>query len=552
MPGDGPAAAAAPGAPGVAASRAGILPRVQADPLHPVPPGGVAALGERLRAGGRRVVLCHGCFDGLHAGHAGYLEAAAARGDVLVASVTSDDAVEKADGTRPHLPEERRAAELAALPCVDHVVVCAAETGLPVIERLRPDLYAKGREYAGSWDPRLLAERAAVEAAGGRVLFVSGPVVMSSTAILAADADAGGGDRERLRAAARRWGLTRARVSRLLGGFAGLRVVVVGDALEDRYLLPGAAGSAARTLRFPGGAAAAACHAAALGASATLVSPAGADPASHALDARLRAAGVEPVLLPLRPDLPVKERVFVRGREVRKATRGGAAGPDPARERRLREAAAGAVGGGVDAVVLADFGFGCLRAAALSPLLETLRPACRVLSGDVSGPRETLTAMRGADLLCPTGVELRAACGAPDAPLPDLAAGLTRRLGVHHLLATLDARGAVLFHPRDPRPGHWFEHRSRADHLPSLAGRVVDPVGAGDALLAAATLTLAAGGTGLEAAYVGSLAAAVAVGRLGNAAVCVEALRAAVDARPELRPAAAQASGAAAAVASAG
>ncbi len=142
------------------------------------------------------------------------------------------------------------------------------------------------------------------------------------------------------------------------------------------------------------------------------------------------------------------------------------------------------------------------------------------------------------DLLTPNERELRAACAAPDLSLPSVASELMETLAVPHLLATLDARGAVLFHPRDPAPGRWFDHRLRSDHVPSLSALAVDPVGGGDALLAVATLTLAAGGTGPQAAYLGSLAAALAVDRLGNAPVDAARLLASIAARPELRPAA--------------
>ncbi|BAM04690.1 PfkB family carbohydrate kinase [Phycisphaera mikurensis] len=519
---------------------------MSAPPPKPIDGAGLQAVGERARAAGRKVVLCHGCFDVLHPGHVGYLQAAAAQGDVLVVSITSDDAIEKADGTRPHLPEEMRSEHLAALACVDHVVVCAAETASPVIERLKPDLYVKGSEYANSDDPRVAAERERVESLGGRVLFTSGAVVMSSTALLAAAGPAGAaGEAERLAAACGRWGLDAARALGLLRGFAGLRVVVVGDALEDRYSVSDAVEAAdegpclsmrpERVLSFAGGAAAVASHAAALGAEVTLVAPGGPDAASRAFADRLGAAGVIPRLLPLRGGIPVKERFVVGTQKLLKVDHGSSVPLDSAGQRRLREAAVEAAAGRTDAVILSDFGLGCLDAASLAPLLAPLRPRARVLAGDVSGPRPTLEAMRGVDLLTPNERELRAACAAPDLSLPTVASGLMERLGVPNLLATLDARGAVLFHPRDPAPGRWFDHRLRSDHVPSLTARAVDPVGAGDALLAVATLTLAAGGTGPQAAYLGSVAAAVAVDRLGNAAVDAATLRSALRERPELR-----------------
>ena len=385
----------------------------------PVTLDALDALGRSLRSRGRRIALCHGCFDVLHPGHVGYLQAAAARADTLVVSITSDDAIEKADGTRPHLPEELRAGHLAALACVDHVVVCAAETAAPVINRLRPDLYVKGSEYAASDDPRVAAERELVESLGGHVLFTSGSVVLSSTDLLALPDGVGAGSAAgRLAAACARWNLDGHRATSLLREFKRLRLLVVGDVLEDRYAVADAVEASdegpvlsmrpERKLSYAGGAAAAACHAAALGAEVTLVSLAGNDAGSEAFADRLRRVGVKPVLLPLRNGIAVKERFVVGTQKLLKVDRGRVVPLDSAGQRELRESARAAAAGGVDAAIVADFGLGCLDAASLGLLLDALRPEVRVLAGDVSGPRPTLRAMRGVDLLTPNERELRA------------------------------------------------------------------------------------------------------------------------------------------------
>src|SRR5690606_4404366 len=138
-------------------------------------------LGETCRAAGKTVVHCHGCFDIVHPGHVRYLRYAGQLGDVLVVSLTSDDAIEKGDGARPYVPQELRAESLAALEFVDHVVVADGPTAESVIRELRPSLYVKGKEYEGSKHPGFLAEQTLVEELGGRVMFSSGDVVFSST-----------------------------------------------------------------------------------------------------------------------------------------------------------------------------------------------------------------------------------------------------------------------------------------------------------------------------------------------------------------------------------
>jgi len=118
------------------------------------------------RRAGRRVVLTNGCFDVLHSGHISSLRQAKGLGDVLVVAVNSDASVRRLKGPdRPINDQTERVSVLGALSYVDHVVVFDEDTPVRLIERLRPDVYAKGGDYV----PELLDEAAAVRAYGGRV-----------------------------------------------------------------------------------------------------------------------------------------------------------------------------------------------------------------------------------------------------------------------------------------------------------------------------------------------------------------------------------------------
>ncbi len=131
-----------------------------------------AALCERLRAEGKRIVLANGCFDLLHVGHVRYLAAARQLGDVLFVGINSDEAVTRLKGPgRPLMPAEERAEMLLALRDVDHVVVFDDDRADRLIERLRPDVHAKGTDYT----PDSVPEKATVRAVGGRVAVVGDP-----------------------------------------------------------------------------------------------------------------------------------------------------------------------------------------------------------------------------------------------------------------------------------------------------------------------------------------------------------------------------------------
>jgi rfaE bifunctional protein nucleotidyltransferase chain/domain len=125
---------------------------------------------ERRR--GRTVALANGCFDLLHVGHVRYLEAARAEADVLVVGVNADDSVRRLKGPgRPVLPEQERALLVAALRCVDHVVVFAEDDVGALLLALRPDVHCKGTDYTVDTVP----EREVVRSYGGRVAIVGDP-----------------------------------------------------------------------------------------------------------------------------------------------------------------------------------------------------------------------------------------------------------------------------------------------------------------------------------------------------------------------------------------
>lgn len=130
---------------------------------------------ERLaaeRAAGSTVALANGCFDILHVGHVRYLEASALEADRLVVAVNADETVRqlKGDG-RPVLSASDRAELVAALRCVDYVVIFPEPTVTEVLTRLKPDVHCKGTDYTVDTVP----ERDVVRAYGGRTAIVGDP-----------------------------------------------------------------------------------------------------------------------------------------------------------------------------------------------------------------------------------------------------------------------------------------------------------------------------------------------------------------------------------------
>ncbi len=137
------------------------------------------ALAASYRAQGKRIVFTNGCFDLLHVGHVGYLQEAARLGDVLIVAVNSDAGVRRLKGPdRPVIGERDRAAMLASLACVDHVLIFDDDTPHELLRQLRPDVLVKGGTTAE------VIGREVVEAYGGRVCTTAAAVGTSTTDLI--------------------------------------------------------------------------------------------------------------------------------------------------------------------------------------------------------------------------------------------------------------------------------------------------------------------------------------------------------------------------------
>ena len=136
-----------------------------------------------LRRQGQKIAFTNGCFDIIHYGHVSYLEAAAKKGRVLVIGLNSDSSVRslnKGPG-RPVVPQQERAAVLAGLACVDHVVIFNEPTPQKLIAAVNPDVLIKGADWKG----KAVAGADVVKANGGRVEFIKYIDHLSTSGIVA-------------------------------------------------------------------------------------------------------------------------------------------------------------------------------------------------------------------------------------------------------------------------------------------------------------------------------------------------------------------------------
>lgn len=194
-----------------------------------------AKIRKKLKNEGKTIALCHGVFDLVHPGHIIHLEQAREMADVLVVSITAAKYVRKGPG-RPYFDDDMRLKFLAALECVDYVMLSEGYTVDDIIECVEPDFYIKGEEYARAEDDitgKISEEKALVEKHGGKIRYTTGQTYSSTKLINTAMAGLPEEVRHYMEDFKTRYSMKDIRD--YAEKASGLKVLVVGDVIIDKY-----------------------------------------------------------------------------------------------------------------------------------------------------------------------------------------------------------------------------------------------------------------------------------------------------------------------------
>jgi len=494
---------------------------------------------QRAQSDGKIVVQCHGCFDILHPGHLRHLAWAKQQGDILVVSVSADKVVNKGF-LRPYVPEALRAENLAALEFVDYVTIDSHEWAGEILELLKPNIYTKGKEFENVHTGRIGRERQLVESYGGQVRFSSGDVVYSSSRIIEDLKERLEPGIELGQAFCIRHKITEASACQILDRLRGKRILVVGDAIVDKYTYCDRLGMSAEapvlvvrpleTDTFLGGACIVARHVNALGGSAHFCTVIGTDAEGEYVRTELakRELRVDLVVDEARPTT-TKTRFLSEGKKLLNVNEFRDYDLDAPIAAQLREKME-AAGATADAIVICDFGYGVITKSLLEVLCEIGKKRNIPVVGDVqcSSQLGNVTRMKGITVVTPSEREARLALCDRDSGIADLGAIIMTQTGNRSVIITLAARGLMIFDAEGKSlmgdewkglPVHEIKRHLRSEYLPSFASTVVDAMGAGDAMLATIAGCLAAGAGIMEAAFLGNCASAVECRKMGNTPV---------------------------------
>jgi cytidyltransferase-like protein len=475
----------------------------------------------------KRVIMCHGVFDVVHPGHIRHLLYAKSKADLLVASITADKHITKGVH-RPHVTQDLRALNLAAFEMVDYVIIDRNDTPLANIETIEPDYFAKGFEYnAKDLAPRTAEEAAIVEAYGGELIFTPGDIVYSSSALI--NLAPPSVKLETLQILMEGNDITFDRLRDVLSSMPGQRVHIVGDTIVDSYTQCAMIGGQTKTptmsvlyerrIDYVGGAGVVAKHLVAAGAKVTFSTVLGDDAfKTFAMD-DMQAAGIDmrAVIDPSRPTVN-KNAIVVDGYRLLKV--------DTLDNRSISDNILASIAEAVsstpaDAVVYSDFRHGLFNRRTLPELIKAIPPGVyRVADSQVASRWGNITEFTDFDMITPNEREARFALADQDSGIRPLASVLYDTARCKLLILKLGERGILACRGRD--------HVSLDSFfvIDSFVDRVVDAVGAGDALLAYSTLAMLISRNDAVATILGAFAAACECECDGNIPITPDNVRA--------------------------
>ena len=453
--------------------------------------------------------MCHGVFDVVHPGHLRHLIYAKSKADILVASTTADKHIDKGRN-RPHVPQELRALNLAAFEMVDFVVVDHEANPINGIKIIQPDYFAKGYEYVADGMPaKTHRESEAVKSYGGEMIFSPGDIVYSSTSLI--DLEPPKIKTEKLLTLMEGSGITFDALRETLGSFKGKRVHVLGDTIVDSYTETTMIGGQTKTPTLSvlyerrrdcvGGAGVVAQHLRAAGAEVVFSTVLGDDAHKDFVIESLDGSGVEHRVIvdPMRPTTN-KNAIVANGYRLLKVdTLDNSSITDEILAQLLK--GLGSVHS--DAVVFSDFRHGIFNRRTIERLTDAIPDGVfKVADSQVASRWGNITDFKDFDLITPNEREARFATGDQDSGIRPLASQVYDAARCKTLVLKLGDRGVLTCRNTN------HESLDSFFTVDSFVDRLEDAVGAGDALLAYATLAMLATGSEVMATVLGSMAAA--------------------------------------------
>jgi rfaE bifunctional protein kinase chain/domain len=460
-------------------------------------------------------VFVSGNFNILHPGHLRLLKFAKELGDKLIVGVFSDALA----GDGAHVSEKLRLESVQSISQVDEAFIIDKSIA-DIVLRVKPDIILKGKEHENEYN----VESELIAKYGGKLVFSSGNVTFSSSDLIQKELkiSKSNGFSKISEQFLQRHALSVQQISNYVDLFSKLRVVVIGDLIIDEYITcdplgmsqedPTIVVTPIESKLFVGGAAIVAAHAVGLGAKVNFVSIVGNDSTCEFSIHKLKEYGVEATLIEdeSRPT-NLKQRYRCAGKTLLRVSHLHQRSISLELQKIFFKKVSSLLEE-CDLLIFSDFNYGCLPQSLVNDISDKAKSLGVFTAADSQSSSQTgdIGRFKGMKLITPTEHEARISVRNQEDGLVILAESLSRQADVYNILLKMGADG-LLIHAKNQETGHWL-----TDRLPALNSSPKDVSGAGDSLLTASAMTLVAGGDIWAAAYMGSLAAAIQVSRVGN------------------------------------
>jgi len=468
------------------------------------------------------IVLCHGMFDLVHLGHVRYFQEAKKQGDILIVTLTADEFCRKGPG-KPVFSEELRAESLAALEVVDHVSICPYPTAIEAIGLIKPNVYAKGKEYEKESDDitgMILKEREAVEFNKGKIYYTD-DLVLSSSSLLNSNFNVFTPDvKNYLNDLKSKYSISD--ISNALNSIRKYKVLVIGEAIIDRYTYTTPLGQSGKGIHFvvrnkysedyAGGAIAVANHISSFVDDVTLFTGIGEDSSGETYEDFIRKEllpNVEPNFISFENIQTIVKERFVDD-ELRKFFEVYFSEEDPQINIGERDEMHGWLQDNVakfDTVVVVDYGNGFITNTMTDIISnESQFLAVNTQINSANRGYHVINRYKKADFVSLNEPELRLAGHDRHDSVEKLTKNLSEKLSANFVSITQGPKGLYTYN----------SDNNSSFRVPALASKVVDRIGAGDAFLSISAVCLGSKIDAEVAIFIGAVSAALNVQIIGN------------------------------------
>lgn len=477
----------------------------------------------RDKALGKKIVFVHGKFNILHPGHLRLLKFAKDNGDFLVVGIDDNDK------DNILIDSELRLEALQQSLFVDYAFVMA-DNVLEVIKELKPEVVVKGNEHEDKYNPELEV----LEIYNGKLIFGSGDIRFSSLSLLQNEFK--NVDISNIHKPLEYINRNKINANRLintLDKFSTLNVLVIGDTIVDEYKTCEPLGMSQEDPTivvgpissdiFLGGAGIVAAHAAGLGANVDFITVLGDDQNAEIVENKFKEYNINGFVYKdtTRPTT-LKQRFRANGKTLLRVNHLKQHHINKDIQEEILKELENTIKS-KDLIVFSDFSYGCLPQRLINKIIELGLKYNIAMVADSQSSSQTgdISKFHNVTLVTPTEREARLAVNDFESGLIVLAEKLRKKSNIKNIFITLGSEGVLIHANKDDNTeDNWI-----TDQIPALNSSPKDVSGAGDSLLISSSMAFVLGLNMLESSYIGSLAAAIQVGRVGNLPLSIKELK---------------------------